>query len=212
MFFCPRFEVAMRPWLLACSLLFVALCLASQAVAEETALLPVPPAPAPWEIATPCPFPVVPVAEAPKPDPLFATGPHQLFDLDILIGLPTAVRFGGAIFRGKSCAFLLEGIAGVDLIVPLAGAGARFRFAPWYGERNAFVLKPGVDGYFLVNPLGFYTGTTTSFVGGADVECLWFHNCGCCGWELGVDLGILFTGATAGHLFPLVSFIAGIRF
>jgi hypothetical protein len=106
---------------------------------------------------------------------------------------------------------------GFDIIVPLVAVGARYRFAPCNGERNAFVLKPGLDAYFLVNPFaGLFGGSAGAVVAGADVEILWYHTCGDSnrfGFELGVDVGALFGPGASGWIgVPIVSGIAGIHF
>jgi hypothetical protein len=193
----------MRPWLLVLSLLAFSVALSS-AQAQQVA---------PWQLDPPPALqPAVIVAPPPAVEPLSAVGPQQWMDIEVLLGLPTALRVQRAVFRHDDHALLLEGLVGFDIIIPLAGVGARYRFAPYNGERNAFVLKPGLDAYFLVNPFaGLFGSAAGAVVGGADVECLWYHTCGDShrfGWELGIDLGVLF-GSGA---FPIVSGIGGIHF
>jgi hypothetical protein len=187
----------------------------SKAAAQEAPELPVP-----WQVGTPYPAPVAaPLPAPPRVDPLFAAGPNQRIELDVLIGLPTAVRLQGAVFGPPNCSFMLEGVAGLEFILPLVGAGARLRFAPCRGECNALVIKPGINGYYLVNIYrDWWGGSPSTFLLGADVEIVWFHNFGRCGSELGLDLGVLggkrYDGD--GHLnnwgLPIVSFIIGFRF
>jgi hypothetical protein len=83
------------------------------------------------------------------------------------------------------------------------------------GKQNALVFSPGLDAYFLVNPFsGLLGGRTGVPLLGADVECLWFHDCiGRGGWEVGLDLGCLLgKGGDGWAGLPLVSVIAGLRF
>ncbi len=208
----------MRPWLRSLCLLLSCLGL-SKATAQEAPGTP-PPLPTPWQVGTPYPTPVAAPLPAPPPvDPLFAAGPNQRIELDVLIGLPTAVRLQGVIFGPPNCEFMLEGVAGLEYILPLMGAGARLRFAPCRGECNALVIKPGIDGYYLVNIFqDILGGNAGAFLLGADVEIVWFHNFGSCGGELGVDLGVLGgkshhdDGHISIHCLPIVSFIIGFRF
>jgi len=208
----------MRAWLRSLCLLLGCLGF-SKVAAQEAPGIASPPS-VPWHVDVPYSAPVAAPLPAPPPvDPLFAAGPDQYMELDVLIGLPTAVRLQGAIFGPPNCSFMLEGVAGLEWILPLVGGGARLRFAPCRGECNALVIKPGIDGYYLFNifqPL--LGGLPGAILLGADVEIVWFHNFGSCGGELGVDLGVLGgkghhdDGHTSIDCLPIVSFIVGFRF
>ena len=76
--------------------------------------------------------------------------------MDLVLGLPTGVRFFGELGPREDHAPEMEGFLGLYLICPTAGIGLRWPFRPLCGQRHALVLRPGVDGYILLNP--FYRG------------------------------------------------------
>ncbi len=162
----------------------------------------------------------VTVLEPPPPlvDPYHAVGPQQI-ETELFVGLPTELRVQWAYLRGSYGALMLEGIVGVEPLPISAslfpfgffGLGGRIRCPVYNGERNAFVLKPGMDVYALSAGSG-----VGGPVGGADVELLWWHNCGRqnrFGFVLGADIGsVVFLGWSGGGWFPMVSGIFGLHF
>jgi hypothetical protein len=132
-------------------------------------------------------------------------GPQRLGSLDVLFGLPTGLRVQGALFREDNWSFLIEGFAGVYVIFPMAGGGARFSYTFRRVAQDAFVLRPGLDAYQVVNVFG---RGSILFIG-ADVECVWVHDCGACSLELGLDFGAMADRVGA---LPQVGVLGGIRF
>jgi hypothetical protein len=202
----------MRPWF-SVLYLFLALLNPSTLKADDPPLL------ASAGIAWPQPSlpSIQPLLSAPIDSPR-AVGPQRI-ETEVLFGFPTELRVQWAALRGTNLAFMLEGIAGVDIIpvgfgvvgFGFAGGGGRLRWAVRNNERNAFVIKPGLDVYswLLMNE-------NRPPLFGADVELLWWHNCGSdnrFGLELGGDLGAFFgnNGHTWGGL-PMVSAIFGLHF
>jgi hypothetical protein len=202
----------MRPWLLILGSLGVCLVLPSLAVAQEAPLLlPAPDAPDPWEIAWPQGVPpATPSTDIPN-ERRFSIERNPRFDLDILLGVPAAVRVGLAVFRHNEQALLVEAMGGVDyLVIPFVAAGARYRFVAWHTPRYELVIKPGVDAYAGAAP--FVIGALPIFGIGGDVACVFLHNAPGHGWECGVDLGAIgLSGASIGAV-PLASFILGFNF
>jgi hypothetical protein len=198
----------MRPW-------FLILCILPICLSPTELFASDPPAPIDTGVAWPPPN--LPPAQPPlAADPLRAVGP-QLIDVELLLGLPTEVRLQGAVWRGSNLAFMLEGIVGAEVVpfvfgaigVGFGGVGGRLRLAPCNGERNAFVIKPGLDVY------DWFDGAGGRAVGGADVELLGYHTLGNrFGIQEGLDLGVFFgaNGAGSWWAWPMVSFIVGLHF
>lgn len=197
----------MRPWFLVLGALGVCLGQSSHLAAQEApSLSPAPAGSAPWEIAMPRGLPAAPplYVEDPPPAPCER---NPWLDVDFLLGLPFAVRTGLAIYRHKEQALLLEGLVGVDFIIPIAAVGARYRFVAWHGQRSELVIKPGIDAYVGVVPF-FFVGVASGI--GGDVAFVFHHNGPRHGFEWGVDLGAL--GIFNGGVVPIVSFILGFNF
>lgn len=194
----------MRPWLLA-----LVLALAPWGLPPAAAQGPPAEGPPPvWEMPPP------PPATAPAPEglPAAAIGQQDPVGLDLLVGLPTGLRFSWAPLRRGDCSFALEAVAGLYIIAPLVGAGGRFSWTARSGQCNALAIRPGVDVWAAEVPFfGLGGGGPVQGVAG-DVEIIWFHESARRCWELGLDLG-----AVAGHgsrwaVLPLVSLVAGGRF
>jgi hypothetical protein len=198
----PAPEVVMRPWLLALALALAPLGL-PPAAAQGPPLGP-PPV---WEM--PPPPPAAPPPEALPAPPL---GQQDPLGLDLLIGLPTAVRFSWAVVRHENRSYSLEGLAGLYVIAPLAGVGGRFSWTPCAGRCNALALRPGVDVWAAEVPFfGFGGGGGVWGVAG-DVEIVWFHESGRRCWELGLDLGAAAAHGSRWATLPLVSVVTGCRY
>src|SRR5689334_8544942 len=122
----------MRPWLPSACLAL--LCLAPAAAAEE------PPAALDWQ-------PLTAAVTRGQEEPPAADGLWPPLGLELLLGLPTEVRFQAAVVRREDYAVQLEASAGLYVILPLAGVGARFTWSPWQNAHNALQLGPGVGLY-----------------------------------------------------------------
>jgi hypothetical protein len=175
---------------------------------------------APWNASGVPQTERVTVLEPPPPlvDPYRAVGPQQI-ETELFLGLPTEIRTQWAYLRGNNAALMLEGIVGVEPLprhnglfpLGLFGVGGRLRLAAYNGERNAFVLKPGMDVY------GLFAGSGAGGpFEGADVELLWWHNCGeqnRFGFVLGADIGcLIYIGSNLVGVIPQVSGIFGLHF
>jgi hypothetical protein len=172
--------------------------------------------PLPWETGLACPAPAPETGAVPEgPAQTPALVQQQALGTELLFGLPTGVRVQGALARQDNHSFLVEGFAGLYLLAPLIGGGGRFSYTPLCGKQNALVVSPGLDGYYLVNPFrDLFGGRAGAAVLGADLECLWFHDCtGRGGWEVGLDLGCLVGKGSDGWAgVPIISVIGGLRF
>lgn len=197
---------------------FVLLCLFVVFLDVPKLIAQVPPAP--WNTGGVPQMESVTVLEPPPPpvDPYHAVGP-QAIETEVFLGLPSELRVQWAYLRGQNVALMLEGIIGAETSLyredffpfGIAAVGGRIRWAAYNGERNAFVVKPGADLYAL-----FRGSAAGGPLGGADVELLWWHNCGPqnrFGFVLGADVGLLvFIGPGLVGGIPLVSGIFGFHF
>ncbi len=165
----------------------------------------------------PATYPAVPV-QAPTyaPAPVLVEGPASTppWELDAIFGLPTGLRLS----RALSDRLDAEVIAGAYLLDPAVGAGLRWRCIPYQGMCDALVIRPGVDGYLLVNPDAFrdhWWHHRQPVIGlvGADVDAAWQHRLDSnCVLEIGAKLG---TGVAFTHhpgLVPLAGVFIGLRY
>jgi hypothetical protein len=176
---------------------------------------------------------VAPAAEAAPPPgvlldelprletPDLAVGQQQRFGVEALLGIPTGVRGGWAVWRRNKCSFQVEGFVGTLLpvpipflfVLPMAGGGGRFNFTLCSGERNALVLSPGLDVYSIgLIPFGAFGGGGAALLS-PEVQCTWFHSFGRCGLDLGLNLMLPFALTTGRFApFPFPSGVIGFRF
>src|SRR4051794_31191779 len=176
------------------------------------------------EAQTPVPVPVwdysppnMETTGAPISRPLPVAPPYdQYYSVDLVIGFPTGVRvqreLGGEAGRG----WLLEGVAGVGLVFPMAGGGVRRRVMVARGGRGSFSVSPGVNAYMLYNTLhdGWFSGgPSTLGLVTADVDILWQRAVSDrCSGHLGIKLG---AGAAFGVrevTVPVVGVVFGFNF
>jgi hypothetical protein len=123
---------------------------------------------------------VIPSAALPPPTSEQAT----LFDrpppwhVDLLLGFPAGLRVQRAL--GDS-PLMVEGFAGLEVIVPTAALGLRWQGQVLQGACNALLVNPGVDAYVASYPRGTWgrgSSWRTTGGGGADVDLVWRHALG----------------------------------
>lgn len=162
----------------------------------------------------------------PATDARFAGNDHQTagetseattnpWALDILAGLPLGVRLQRTIGPGPDGPFILEGIAGLWVILPMAGVGARVQFTPFSGTHNSLVVSPGFDAYLMENWIsGLLGGQSTVFLLGGNLDIAWRHvfSSGADG-RFGLELGVLDNLTKGEHrMVPEATFFVGWRF
>ncbi len=96
----------------------------------------------------------------------FAAVPYEPpWSVDLLLGLPTGVRFQRSLGDDIGRDWLIEGFVGLDFVIfPTVGCGLRRRLMALRGEHDALVLSPGVGAYLLYNTL--HDGSLGWFGGG----------------------------------------------
>ncbi len=144
---------------------------------------------------------------------------EDLWSVDVILGLPTAVRAQRILIGGEQAGIEIEGLAGVDLIFPFVAAGARGRWAPLCGGHDALVLSPGFDAYLLYNILhngGGWFGGGPEGIGlfAGDVDITWRHSFASksLDGEAGVKLGAGISSAGNGRPVPIACVMFGCRF
>lgn len=168
---------------------------------------------------TPLPMPVEETFLEYKPSCLAEN--HSRWAMDFLVGAPTAIRLQRGL--GDERRWVLEAFTGLELIFPVTGVGLRRRFLICYGECDALMVSPGVDGYLVYNiasDSGGLLGGGPDFWGmiGVDVDITWKHS-----WsrhwegEAGLKLGVLpirgtHDGDEIWFPIPVVSLIFGCHF
>jgi hypothetical protein len=158
-------------------------------------------APAPGAFVSAAPACTVPAA---------TTG--KSWEADVIFGLPTGVRLSKALDIFGGLGPEAELFAGVYFLDPALGAGLRWRFTPYQGTVDALVVRPGLDGYALLNPNYFFDrwdDQRTPVIGLAaiDVDCAWQHQLdSACALEIGFKLG----GGVAFTRHPIPVPLAGI--
>jgi hypothetical protein len=178
----------------------------------------------PAQIIPPTLLPVVPTTgspgELPPPDPESALLPAAPWRVDLLVGLPTALRLQRTLGTANESPFVGELVVGFEWLFPTFGAGIRYHFTPDQERRDCLRISPGIDAYVLDWP-GYDGGS--SYMASADIDFLWEHYWGkYFGTEMGIKLGI--AGAfgnraarafgTHGNsvLLPVVSVFGGFSF
>jgi hypothetical protein len=150
--------------------------------------------------------------------PVFVDGGEQhLFDIKVMLGLPTAVRLEIPFQCGSDFSYSVEGTIGFfpgyfsDETFYSLGARAS------YTLNNNFLgghlqIGPGVD-------LLYFGGNENALALTGSVEFVWLSEFNSrFGWELGLDAGIGVGLADfdhhdrAGEVFPVISVFTGLRF
>ncbi len=185
--------------------LFVCAAAARSALAQAPAPIRLePPGPLGW-VEGPGAAPPLPAPASPPPAPLWS--------VDLVLGLPTALRAQ----RMLTEHIAVEGLAGFEIIFPFVGAGLRSCHAPLSGAHDALCVNPGVDAYLLADWLPGGSGLSRHSgllaMASADVDVLWRHNfengCQC---QIGVKLGAAVAGANRGVVLPVIGVFGGWRF
>ena len=157
-------------------------------------------------------------------DGSFAGGDHRTmgetreatsnpWTLDILIGFPTGVRLQHTFGPSPDGPFILEVIAGLLVIEPIGGVGARVQFTPFSGTHNALVVSPGIDAYVVDNFLaGLIGGKSTLYWFSGNIDIAWRHtySSGADG-RFGIELGV-FDSSGWRAVLPEASFFVGWQF
>lgn len=170
---------------------------------------PAPTAPPPVEV------PLVTVEPA-QPQ-LLSLAPRNthLWETDVLVGLPTGVRFQKPSIFFDQLRF--EAFGGLFAIFPSLGAGYRLNGHLVRGDCDDLSISPGIDAYVLFNPFSRH-----SFFGGGpdavglvafDVDVQWRHYfsdrfVGVTGVKLGAGVG----GVGFEHWLPVFGFTVGFQF
>jgi hypothetical protein len=131
--------------------------------------------------------------------------------LDLVFGLPTGVRVQKSLSANENQTLVVEGFAGLHYVIcPTLGGGIRWRWAPICGPRDALILSPGVDAYFLLVPLN---STGAAGLVTADLDCAWRHkySAGLVG-EVGVKVGAGIAFANGSIGLPIVAVYTGFRY
>jgi hypothetical protein len=195
----------MYRWQIALFVVFAWLMQTSAVQAEPPASeLPAPTWPAPRPDTD-----VVPLVPK-EPPPAESAHP---FNVEILAGFPTGVRAQWALAQQENHAFLIEGFAGLYLIIPSAGVGARYTSAFWKHGADSWQLNPGVA-LSVVERLDGILDLQSNLLPSVDVEIVRAHQDESgLGWEWGLDLGIAFAKTREGvGQVPLISVFGGFRF
>jgi hypothetical protein len=171
----------------------------------------------------PSAFTVAPDLTAPRVDldraaSLAEEPPSALWAVDLLLGVPTGVRISVGPAAPNTFVPALEGFAGFYVILPMAGAGLRWSLSPVAGERDALLVRPGIDAYALDNPFdsgGWFGGGPRGIgVIAGDVEFIWQHHFDR-RWsgELGLKLGAgtVFSSRVSG-VAPIGAIFLGFHF
>jgi hypothetical protein len=150
---------------------------------------------------------------APSSSPALSGGPLP-WHVDLLLGLPGGLRVQRTLGGSP---WMIEGFAGLELILPTAGLGLRRQCVLLEGDCNALTINPGVDAYVALLPTGHGTGLApgggyfTWGAGGAvvgDVDVVWRHAIGDgAESQLGLKLGM---GGVAGHRIRALVPVAGV--
>jgi len=144
--------------------------------------------------------------------------PEGRWHADLLLGLPTGLRVQATLGDDGRQAWVGEVFAGLELIFPAIGAGARYRFTPIKEGCDTFRISPGVDVYGVFWPssgdtyLGWSAGSAILFT--ADVDFAWEHSWG---ERLGSELGLKVGLGVAVHEndtvpVPVLSLYGGLKF
>lgn len=162
-------------------------------------------------------------AEPPAPvipdNALWATDtPQQVNDqfaigkprLDLLLGLPLALRYQTPLWHDGSSALQAEFLGGLYLIFPVAGAGLRYQWEAFSWKGRHLVVSPGLGLYGLYNTLhdggGWFGGGPSGWgLAVADLDLVWSRSNG----QFGVKFGLGGGGQVA---LPFVALFAGWQF
>jgi hypothetical protein len=164
-------------------------------------------------------FPPLAVATTVNPGQPVAAPCEVCWTADLLLGLPTGVRFQHTLGEDGGRNWLVEGFAGLEVIFPMAGVGLRRRFTPMSGQWDQFVISPGLDFYLLYNTFhnggSWFGGGATFEMVSADVELVWQHRLSDrCAGNVGLKLGAGYVGNENGCpvIIPLADLFFGFRF
>ncbi len=193
----------MKRFWLACAVLRVLLTCAAGAAAQE-------PAPDPGGVLRPLAdldlqrnaHPFAPVVDL-----------DARWSVDFLAGLPTGVRLQRDLFTAGPSTLQAEGFLGLEVIFPTAGAGLRYRFAPFRGADDSLAIAPGIDVYGVLNPFDGHDSARGAGFVAADVDVVWRHTHGD-RWngEVGIKAGAGDVFSRHDAVIPVVSAFAGVRF
>jgi len=135
--------------------------------------------------------------------------------VDVLIGLPTAVRAEWALNPESQHPLAIESFVGFYFIFPMAGGGLRWNLTLPTGAHDAILFRPGVDAVVMLVVLPFWDEVVVGGLGlvSADVECAWKHSFsrhvdGELGFKLGGGVGF----ANHAAFLPIAGVFAGWRF
>jgi hypothetical protein len=138
--------------------------------------------------------------------------------LDFMLGTISGARLQYRLGDHPDSRWMAEGVAGLFLIFPTAGAGVRYRGILHEGKTNTLSIEPGADLYafyiFGSEILGSPRNGTGGAALGIDADFLWRHRYGdTCEGVLGFKLGAAAAGTNGGGaLVPIVSLVGGLRF
>ncbi|MBV9126379.1 MAG: hypothetical protein JO112_23775 [Planctomycetes bacterium] len=149
-----------------------------------------------------------PALGALPPAPLSGDSTPDLVAGELMLGLPVAARLQAVLPHQSNVAFGLEGIAGLYVIVPFAGAGGRAFWTVSQKGNRAFQINPGVEVDYVPPVFSDTQGVVVT----PTVQFLWLHDLDLeAQSEMGFELG-------GGYWFeekafvPRLSFLMGIRF
>ncbi len=147
----------------------------------------------------------------------FGEGQEYLFDIKVMLGLPTAVRLQVPFEHGPDFSYALEGTVGFfpgyfsDSVFYALGARASYTLGNnFLGGR--LLVNPGID-------LAYFDNHESTLAATASLEMLWLSEFNShFALEIGIDAGIGVGIASfndrdrAGDVFPVISAFAGLRF
>jgi hypothetical protein len=138
--------------------------------------------------------------------------------VDAVLGLPTGLRVEKFFSAEVDRSLVLEGFAGLYVILPAVGGGVR-----WHGwclgsGQDTLLVSPGIDAYFLFNPFSlsggdFEADRSTAGLVSVDVDCAWRHAFDS-HWsgELGLKVGGGIAFSKGSLPLPLLGLYGGFRF